>query len=315
MPSHSTSPESTLEARRIAVFLAVAFGLAWATGAAIYATGGLTDSPQVLGPVSLATVLLVTTYMWAPALANVVARALSGEGFDRLALRPHIAEGWRYWPLAWFGPLALIAAGAALYFLAFPAQFDPSLSGARSLLEGAGVPAESAPLVLLVQVGVAVLLGPLLNAPATFGEEFGWRGYLLPKLLALGEHRAVLLSGVVWGVWHWPVIAMGYNYGTGYPGAPWSGMAAMVVATVGLGGAFSWLALRGGSVWPAVIAHGAVNASAGLALLFVAADASPHTLFGPAAVGVLGALPWLAVTAWAMTDRERLRPRSPERFP
>ena len=37
-----------------------------------------------------------------------------------------------------------------------------------------------------------------------FGEEYGWRGYLLPKLLPIGEVRASLIVGVIWGVWHFP---------------------------------------------------------------------------------------------------------------
>ena len=37
-----------------------------------------------------------------------------------------------------------------------------------------------------------------------FGEEYGWRGYLVPKLLPLGEVRASLIVGVIWGVWHFP---------------------------------------------------------------------------------------------------------------
>jgi uncharacterized protein len=46
-----------------------------------------------------------------------------------------------------------------------------------------------------------LLAGTLLSV---FGEEYGWRGYLLPKLMPLGELRASLIVGVIWGVWHFP---------------------------------------------------------------------------------------------------------------
>jgi len=40
----------------------------------------------------------------------------------------------------------------------------------------------------------------------------GWTLGLLPKLLPLGQWRALLLSGPIWGAWHAPVVALGYNY-------------------------------------------------------------------------------------------------------
>ncbi|MER3459512.1 MAG: CPBP family intramembrane metalloprotease domain-containing protein, partial [Chloroflexota bacterium] len=81
----------------------------------------------------------------------------------------------------------------------------------------------------------AILLAPLLNALPVFGEEFGWRAYLQPKLLPLGGRKAMLLMGLIWGVWHWPVVAMGYNFGLDYVGAPWLGMLLMVWFTLAFG--------------------------------------------------------------------------------
>src|SRR5436305_814196 len=55
-------------------------------------------------------------------------------------------------------------------------------------------------------------LQALLLTPLAFGEQWGWRGYLLPRLLPLGQWPALLLSGAIWGLWHAPVILLGYNY-------------------------------------------------------------------------------------------------------
>jgi membrane protease YdiL (CAAX protease family) len=291
----------TVERRRVGVFLVVAFGVAWATAAVIAATGGLTDSPTLVPELglTLASVLLPTTYMFAPAAGNVAARLLTGEGRANLRLRPHLRGSLRTYAAAWFVPAALTLLGGALYFAAFPAQFDPSLSAYADALEAAtgGVPAD--PWLLVgVQVAAALTLAPLVNALFAVGEEFGWRAYLLPKLRPLGVRRATLVVGVVWGVWHWPVLAMGYNYGFGYPGAPWTGFLAMCVFTVGAGGFLAWLTLRADSVWPAAVGHGAINAVAGLGTLFLAGR--PNSLLGPAPVGVLAALPWLVLTAWLL---------------
>jgi membrane protease YdiL (CAAX protease family) len=271
--------DGPLETRRIALFLAVAMGLSGLTGAGIYATGGLADSPQIVDglPVTLATVLMATVYMFSPAVANVVTRIATGEGWDDLMLRPRMRAGWRGYPVAWLGTVVLVALGAALYFAVRPGQFAVA----------------DQPVALAV--GAAVTIGAAVNTVFAFGEEFGWRAYLLPKLRALGDRRAVLLHGVVWGVWHWPVIAMGYNYGLEYPLAPLPGLLAMVVATVGLGGVLAWVTLESGSVWPAALGHGTLNAVGSTTVLFAAGMQTG--LLGPAPVGLLAAVPWLVATA------------------
>ena len=293
-----------LDGRRTATFLAFAFGIAWAVGAYIYATGGLAGSPALISgiPISRATALLATGYMWAPAAANVLTRAVTGEGWDDLRLRPCLRAGWPYWVAAWVAPAVLTLLGVALYFAVFPAYYDPTLSALQGVLDQAA--AADAPLpfgpwgLAALQVASAVVIAPVVNSLFTFGEEFGWRAYLLPKLLPLGSRRAMVVLGIVWGVWHWPVVAMGYNYGLGYPGAPWLGMAAMVWFTFIVGTFLGWLTLREGSVWPAVIGHAAVNGIGAIGLAF--ARGSPNPLFGPAVTGIVVSLPWATTAGYLL---------------
>ena len=112
--------------------------------------------------------------------------------------------------------------------------------------------------------------------------------------MPLGSRKAVLLTGVIWGIWHWPVILMGYNYGTSYFGAPFLGPLAMVWFTLSLGVIFGWLTIKAESVWPAVIAHGALNGIASLGVIFV--KGTPDPLLGPTPVGVVAGL-GLSLTA------------------
>ncbi|WP_313692569.1 CPBP family intramembrane glutamic endopeptidase [Halorarum halobium] len=288
----------TLRSRRIAVFLAITFAVSWATAGVIYATGGLTDSPTVLGPLTLAGVLLPTTYMFGPAVGNVVARLATGEGRSDLMLRPRVSGNLRTYAAVWVAPLVLTALGALVFFAVFPDAFDPSMRAAAESFASAGATGLDPTVLVLVQVVAAVTVAPLINGLFAFGEEFGWRAYLLPKLLPLGTRRAVLLHGVVWGVWHWPLIAMGYEYGFGYVGFPWAGFVVFLGFTVSLGVLFAWATVREGSVWPAAIGHGAVNAVAGLALLFLQGD--PNPLLGPLPVGVLGTVPFAALAVWLL---------------
>ncbi|QLH80185.1 CPBP family intramembrane glutamic endopeptidase [Halosimplex pelagicum] len=299
-----------LQRRRIAVFLGVAFGVSWATAAVIYALGGIGAGPTLALGIPLWLVLLAGPYMWGPAVAHLATRWLTDEGFDRGEMLLRVRTRPLPWLLGWVGPLVLIFAGAALYFLVFPGRFGGMAAVADLLATVEEQTGQAVPLsptaFLAVQIVQALVAAPLLNGVATFGEEFGWRGYLLPKLAPLGWRRALLAHGVVWGVWHWPVIAMGYNYGLDYTAAPWLGLVAMTVATVGLGVFLGWVTLRSGSVFPAVVGHAMINGSAGLATLF--ATAVPNRVFGPTPVGLIGVVPWFAVAAVLFVRTDWLYP-------
>lgn len=300
-----------VEIRRLAIYLAWTFGLAWGTSLVIYLTGGLVDSPVLLQTprISLALVLLAGPVMWSPALAHILTRLLTREGWRETGLRPRLKRGWPYWLIAWFLPGLLSIVGAAAFFLLFPRYYDPSLGALRQMLEatvpgGAGLAGGNLWLLVAVQVAQAMLLSPLLNGLATFGEEFGWRAYLQPKLLPLGERPAMLWMGLIWGVWHWPVIWMGHNYGLDYPGAPVLGPLAMVWFTLTLSVLLGWLTIKAGSVWPAVIGHAAVNGMANLGVIF--SQGQPNPLLGPAPPALIGgigfALAALLIWLLALSD-------------
>lgn len=101
----------------------------------------------------------------------------------------------------------------------------------------------------------SVLLAPILAIVIAFGEEYGWRGYLQNEFLKLGRVRGVLLLGVIWGAWHWPIILMGYNY----PGYPLLGLLLMTLYTTGLAVVLGYAVLRSGSVLLAAYLHALNN--------------------------------------------------------
>src|SRR5690349_19574724 len=129
--------------------------------------------------------------MFGPALAAVIMRIVSKEGF-KTSLGP-IRHRGKYFVIALVAPaltLALLIDVAVGFHLAhFHAHAN---------------------LVALV-IGLA-LNALTLNTMLAFGEEYGWRGYLLPKLLPLGEARAATIVGVIWGLWHAPLLIAGLNY-------------------------------------------------------------------------------------------------------
>lgn len=293
-----------LEWRRISIFLVATFAFTWSLHGVIWATGGLEGRMIIEGlPLSL-PLLLVS--MFGPSFGNFVARIATKEGWDDLRLGFNGPA--KAWLVAWPGIVALAFAGAGVYFLAFPDQFDPTMSSFAATIEEAadGTELPFDPQVLaIVQVVTAVLFAPMFNAIPAFGEEFGWRGYLQWKLRPLGWRPMLLWTGVIWGIWHWPIVAMGYNYGDGYWGFPVTGMLAFVVFTTAVGTLLAWVTEVTGSMIPAALGHGAVNGIAAVGLLFAVGNDQP--LLGPAAVGLVAGIGYVAAAA----RLSRNEPRAP----
>lgn len=271
-----------LDIRRVTIYLLITFGFSWAIALIIYITGGIRNSPVIAdgSPLTLALLLMVL-YMAGPTLGNIGARIFTKEGSSNLWLRPKLRQGWKYWLLTWFLTPLLILGGMLLYFFIFPEHLSTEILNGDAI---PGLPLTGLPNWLMIAglVLLATLVTPLANGLATLGEEFGWRGYLQPKLLPLGERKMYLLVGAIWGAWHWPLIWMGFNY----PGYPILGSLAMVWFTIVVGTFFGWAALRAGSVWPAVIGHAVLNGLAALPVLFLSGENNP--LLGPLAPGIIG---------------------------
>ncbi len=167
--------------------------------------------------------LVLALSMYAPFAAVL----LAGIGLRGMGWKPRLKGKLRWVLAAWFGPILLTVLGAALYFVIFPTHFDAGGSLIAAQLGEEGLAQlESAGMTLrtyaLVQSAAALTWAPWLNMLAALGEEVGWRGALYPRLKArFGVGKGRLLGGLIWGVWHWPIMILaGYNYGTQYWGAP-----------------------------------------------------------------------------------------------
>ena len=272
----------------VAAFALVSCGLAWLVALPLWIGGNGLADPLLF--------VIAPAMMFTPAVATVVALLVERRR-RRRGIRSILRE-LGMWPLRPVGrtvgvtaativamPL-LVAAGLLLVGLLGLARFDlVGFSGFAEQLDATLPPGPALPPIgVLVAVQLVMIpVGAILNAPFAFGEEVGWRGWLLPALRPLGDWPALLLSGAFWGFWHAPLILLGYNYGLT---DVW-GVLLMVVACAVFGVLLGWTRLRTGSVWPAVFGHGAFNASAGLGALIVAAGSPvpPAWLAGP--IGLL----------------------------
>ncbi len=159
------------------------------------------------------------------------------------------------------------------------------------------------PIGLLVALQLlAIPLGALVNSVFAFGEELGWRGWLQTTLLPLGTWPSLLITGAIWGLWHAPIILLGYNFAR----PDLVGLALMTGGCVAWGVLLGWLRLRSASLWPAVLAHGSLNAVGSIVLVFIVAGEVPDMAW----VGPLGVVSWavLAVVIGVIVLLRQFRP-------
>lgn len=277
--------EKSATKKRLIIFVVLTIVIAWIVFLLIPLCG-LTYGDSL-------SIVIIAAAMFVPGLCNILTRLITKEGFKNMYLRPHFKGNMKYYLLVYFGPTTLLFLSGALYFLIFPGSFDPELTVFNKLAASSGKPGLSASALLIIQVLQVAVIGPIINIP-TLGEELGWRGYLLPKLrMFLSDRAALIITGVIWGIWHIPVIVMGHNYGTDYVGYPWLGILAMIVFCVVLGVIEGYISIKLESVIPAFLIHSAVNAGVGLPC-YLAKDGY-NTLLGPAITGLVGELPFIVL--------------------
>lgn len=268
----------------VGVFAAVAFGLAWLVALPLWFGDGLA-SP-------LAGVIL-TTMMFAPAVATLVVtfalrKPPRGQRLRALGMWPlqPVGRTVGFAVAAIFVPPLIIGVAVVVSAALGLVRLDlEGFSGLASQLEQSGMDTTGIPMAAIaISQLVSIPIGAVINSVFAFGEELGWRGWLLNVLRPLGTWPALLVSGAMWGLWHAPVILLGYNFGR----PDLLGVLLMVGGCVAWGVLFGWSRLRTGSVWPAVLGHGAINAAAGLLIVFAAAGQP----LDAAIVGPLGVVVW-----------------------
>ncbi len=262
---------------RVAWFYGIAFGGAVLVSLLLWA---LRQADVPTAVIQGATAVL---YMPLPLVAGLLVERRAGR-------RPLIATEWRhlrtrFW--ATIGPsavyalvvmiavlalgfaVALIAGAVGLpgagHFVANDAEFRERLLQIVPALP-ADVQLPPVPVLAVALLSQGLLAGLTINGLFAFGEEYGWRGVLAEELRPLGNVRANLLTGVLWGFWHAPIIILlGHNYGTEWG---W-GIFLMVAWTTPLAFLLSWVRQSSGSVLAAAILHGAYNGTIGFLALTI----------------------------------------------
>ncbi|MDF2976181.1 MAG: family intrarane metalloprotease [Actinomycetospora sp.] len=184
-------------------------------------------------------ILGIALLMCCPAVASIVTRLVLREGFADVSFRLGGARALPWYAVAVLLPFVV---GALAYGAAAAVGLIGFTGGA---------------------VGVVVALGGvfLLSLPSSLvlaaGEEIGWRGYLLPRMVDAGAPAPLLLTGLIWSAWHLPLVLAGLYI----PGGSLAlTVALFVVSATSISFVLARMRLATGSVWTAVVAHGVWNA-------------------------------------------------------
>lgn len=289
--AHAGGGQAT-DARGIAAFAGLAFGLSWSAWAiGLRATGA--RGASLLGSRGQAAVLPGS---FGPALAAcVVRRWVTREGFGDAGLAPNLRRGWRRYAVALAVPCAAAASTVGLASALGLGRPDFTLARAREVLALGGDGGESGGLGALL-VGAAV--SSLVNVPLVWGEEYGWRGYLQPRLLPDSPALAAVATGLVWGVWHYPLVLAGY--GLFAEGRVREGLLLYPLLCVPLSVFLGWLRRGTGSVWAPCLGHAAHNSVAGTVVLMLFAG-GPNT----GRVAMLLAIPYVVSSPWMLRAERR----------
>ena len=232
----------TKAGKKLAVFLAITFLFSSLCYAAVISAGTIRAKDG----------LYVFLLMWSPGIAEIITQLVFEHSLKGMGWKP---GKFKYLALAYLLPLGYCLVVYGLTWLTGLGIF-PSTQFLEDLKTS--YPVFSSENAILIYTGLMMSLGFLTSMVSALGEEIGWRGFLVPELAKLFPFSQVgLISGIIWALWHLPLILFAdYNL----PGTPkWYAVLMFVIMVLGISFAFAWLRLKSGSLWTGVVLHASHN--------------------------------------------------------
>lgn len=239
-----------LTVKRLVIYLVLAFSLVWIPTILFAMNGGEYESGAMN--------FILSVSMLCPGLAMLITRyatkegyGVNGKGFLQLGIDLRNKK-WIWYVVAIVLPIVYMDLGVGLLYLIFPQCFNPEMLKVHEVTQET--------LWMFPIVGIT---STVMVSFGALGEELGWRGYMIPKLEALfGTKKAIIIGGIIWGIWHFPANYIGHNFGTDYWGEPWSGFFVFCVFTVFMGALLVLVTKKTESIWPATFLHAVNNSGA-----------------------------------------------------
>ena len=252
--------------KKVILFIGLTFFFNWLMATLFFAFGGRWGSP--------ASIAMAASYMFVPMIMAIIVQKFIYKEPIKGPLGISFKLN-RWFLIAWLFPpiIAFACLGVSLLFPGV--EYSPGMEGLLERFESVlttkqleqmknqanAFPAHP----IWVGLLLGLFAGITINAIAGFGEELGWRGFLQKELAHIGFWKSSILIGVIWGIWHAPLILQGHNY----PQHPVVGVLMMTILCVLLAPIFSYVRLKANSVIAAAIIHGSLNATAGLSLMVI----------------------------------------------
>lgn len=262
--------------KQMRIYLALVLGVCYLLGIAVFLSGGTADTP--------AYQFLHKGFTAFPVLAAFFTRRITKDTSPlRLSLK--VWKNAKLWLFSALVPALLIAVGAALYYVIFPAEYSGVFALGSLMGSEDTIPVRNPLIFAAVCVPISAVCIPIHLIE--LGEEIGWREYLLPKQIEqYGVQKAVLINGLEWGVAHLPLIYFGFNYSADNFGAPWSNIVMMLPACIVIGILCSYVMVKSDNAMYSAIIHGAVNIIGEIPVFLSVSQQSG--LLGPNPTGVIG---------------------------
>jgi membrane protease YdiL (CAAX protease family) len=253
--------------KKSTLFIVITCAVSWLSAAAYYLSGAsYLENGTWFGML----------YMLIPA---IVAIFLQKVVFKQNVMKPLLVRfKWSKWFLfAILSPVIIVFLSIGISTLMPGVSFSATAEGYFERLSASMMPSEqiemmkaqllSVPPIIFILASTfqAIIAGTTINAVFAFGEELGWRGFLLRGLSQMKFVKVSLIVGVVWGFWHFPLILMGHNY----PQHPVAGVFMMVVFCVLFSFLFTYVTIKSKSVLAAAFIHGNLNAVAGFSIVYL----------------------------------------------
>ncbi|MEA1898101.1 MAG: CPBP family intramembrane glutamic endopeptidase [Bacteroidota bacterium] len=255
-----------IDIKKVVLFIGLTFSLCWSMVALFFAFGGNWNTTVSFG--------ITTIYMFLPMIVVICVQKFIYKESLKKPLEISFNLN-RWFAVAWLLPPVIAFATLGVSLLFPGVEYSSEMAGMFERFKSLFTPEQLAQMEsqtaalpihpIWFSLLQGLVAGVTINAIFGFGEELGWRGLLQRELGLLGFWKSSLTIGVIWGIWHVPIILQGHNY----PEHPVAGVFMMTIWCILLAPIFSCVRLKANSVIAAAIFHGSINATAGLAVMVI----------------------------------------------